>query len=170
MVAISDVGPLKTTATAGRAPKSTVAPSTRAGAGEDHVGAPAGKPLEGRIEVRLGGGDGAVMVKLALPTSKKTLPTQETRTRACDVACSARSPPRLPSFAVEACRMVGKVAPPSIERSIATLAQEIGAAVVPATFQVTVCGLLPNQLTAVFGASPEGSRGGVDRHRGALPS
>ena len=33
-----------------------------------------------------------------------------------------------------------------------TLVQLMGAAFVPATFQVTVCRLLPVQVTAVFGA------------------
>lgn len=41
--------------------------------------------------------------------------------------------------------------PPSVDRWIATLAQKIGATLVPATFQVTVCELRPGQLKAVFG-------------------
>ena len=39
-----------------------------------------------------------------------------------------------------------------MERAIDTFAQEIGAAVVPATFQVTVCVEPPAQITAVAGA------------------
>ena len=45
----------------------------------------------------------------------------------------------VPSFGVDARIVVGNVLPPSVENDSATFGQEIGAAVVPATFQVTVC-------------------------------
>ena len=47
---------------------------------------------------------------------------------------------------------VGYVRPPSRLRRILTVAQLMGAAVVPATFQVTVWAAPPFQLTAVLGA------------------
>ena len=48
--------------------------------------------------------------------------------------------------------MVGKVVPPSVEREILTFAALTGAAVVPATFQVTVKLLFPGMEIAVLGA------------------
>src|SRR5262245_24667558 len=57
-----------------------------------------------------------------------------------------------PSLVVLAASTSGNVFPPSVERLILTLAQLTGAAVVPLTFQVTVCVPPPVQVTAVFGA------------------
>ena len=51
-----------------------------------------------------------------------------------------------------AASVYGYVCPPSVESVTFTFAAEIGAAFVPATFQVTVCVEPPGQLTAVFGA------------------
>src|SRR5262245_16015232 len=91
------------------------------------------------------------MVKLTFEMSKKTFPTQETRMRAWVVGVVGIVKVSEPSLAVEPVRDVEKLLPPSVDRSIATLAQEMGATLVPATFQVTVCALLPVQLTAVLG-------------------
>ena len=58
----------------------------------------------------------------------------------------------LPSLGVLARRTVGKLNPPSVESEILTLAVLIGAAVVLATFQVTLKFVFPGMLTFVFGA------------------
>lgn len=91
-----------------------------------------------------------VIVKLAFEMSKKMLPTQVTRMRAWVVGVLGMVTDCVPSLGVEATRLL-KVAPPSVERLIATLAQLTGDAVVLATFQVTVCELPPAQVTAVLG-------------------
>src|SRR6476619_2039458 len=57
-----------------------------------------------------------------------------------------------PSFGVLAARTIGYVWPPSFDRLIFTFAVEIGAASVPATFQVTVWVDAPLSVAAVFGA------------------
>jgi hypothetical protein len=44
----------------------------------------------------------------------------------------------VPSFGVAASKVTGKVAPPSVDKRISTLAVFTPLAVVPATFQVTV--------------------------------
>src|SRR5690606_10274509 len=93
------------------------------------------------------------MVKLALDTSKNTLPTQEARTRACVVlgAGAGTMTEAEPLLAVLAASSNGQLAPPSTDRSRRTLAQETGAASVLATFQVTVCGSARSQVVAVLG-------------------
>ena len=57
----------------------------------------------------------------------------------------------VPSLGVAAASVVGKVRPPSVESRMSTLAQLTGAAVVLATFHVTVCVLPPGHVTAVLG-------------------
>ena len=114
---------------------------------------PAVVPEEGLMVDSVGGGRGAVIVNDGREIAKKMFPTQATRTRAVApvvgvfgtvIACE-------PSFGVEARSVVGNVSPPSTEREIATFAQEIGVAVVPATFHVTVWTELPPQVTAEAG-------------------
>jgi hypothetical protein len=56
-----------------------------------------------------------------------------------------------PSFEVPARRVIGNVVPPSVERSILTFAQLIGAVFVLATFHVIVCSEPAAQLTAELG-------------------
>jgi hypothetical protein len=56
-----------------------------------------------------------------------------------------------PSLGVLAARIVGKVKPPSVDREIVTFAVLTGAAVVPATLQVTSWVDVPTQVRAVFG-------------------
>src|ERR1041384_4016819 len=84
----------------------------------------------------------AVIVKLVLEISKKILPTASTFILAVVVGVLGIVTASLPSLAVLATRVL-KVAPPSVEMDIFTLAQLTGDAVVPATFQVTVCDELP---------------------------
>ena len=91
------------------------------------------------------------MVKLVFEMSKKTLPTHETRTRARAVGGSGIVTISVPSLGVVAAREVGKVLPPSVDRSISTSAQFTGATLVPATLHVTVRRLLPLQVSAVLG-------------------
>src|SRR5688572_24725715 len=81
------------------------------------------------------------------------LPTASTRTRAWVLAVLAGIvTPWLPSFGVLASSTIGNVLPPSVDKVMRTLAVLTGAAVVDATFQVTVCAEPEGQLTAVFGA------------------
>ena len=87
-----------------------------------------------------------VMRMSALEMSKKMVSEHFTLTRPCKVPIDGAVMPALPSFAVPASRVVGKVCPPSTDRWMSTLAQLTGAAVVPATFQVTVCALPPAQV------------------------
>src|SRR3954447_18442517 len=68
-----------------------------------------------------------VMVKLASETSKYTLPTASTFTRAVVVAVAGRSTLCVPSLGVLAASTVGKVFPPSVDSEIFTLALLIGA-------------------------------------------
>ncbi len=104
--------------------------------------------------VRVGAVEAAVMAKFTFETSKKTLPTACTLTRAWFVAGVPRGmvTASVPSLGVEARSVVGHVLPPSSESRMATLAQLTGAAVVDATFQVTVWPEPAAQETAVFGA------------------
>mgnify|MGYP001771087526 CR=1 FL=1 len=92
------------------------------------------------------------MVKLALEISKKILPTASTLMRAVVVAVFGMVTTSVPSFGVLAANTVGKVCPPSVDKEIFTLAQLMGAAVVPFTLQVMVCAEPPAQVTAVLGA------------------
>jgi len=78
------------------------------------------------------------MAKLVSEMSKKMLPTASTFIRAVVVGVLGIETDSLPSFAVLARRVVGKVLPPSVETEILTLAALTGAAVVLATFHVTV--------------------------------
>jgi hypothetical protein len=102
----------------------------------------------------VGGGRGAEIVNDGLEIAKKTFPTHATFTRAVAPAvCEfGRVTGWVPSFGVEARSVVWKEAPLSVEREIATLAQEIGARFVPATLHVTVCVEAAGQLTADAGA------------------
>ena len=81
---------------------------------------------------------GSVTVKSALETSKKTLPTASTLTRACVVATFGSVTACEPSFGVLAASTIGYVWPPSVESEIFTFAVLTGGGSVPATFQVTV--------------------------------
>ena len=96
----------------------------------------------------------AVIVKLVLEISKKILPTASTFILAVVVGVLGIITTSLPSLAVLATKVL-KVVPPSVEMDIFTLAQLTGEAVVPATFQVTVCDELPAHDTAVLGAVTE---------------
>ncbi len=81
----------------------------------------------------------ARMAKSWLETSKKTLPTASTFTRAWTVPTLGRSTVSAPSFGVLAASSYGYVWPPSKERLIRTSAVWTGARFVWATSQVTVC-------------------------------
>ncbi len=94
----------------------------------------------------------AVTVKFGREIAKKMFPTQATLIRAVAVARFGTEMACVPSFGVEARIVVGNVMPPSFENVSATFAHEIGAAVVPATFHVTVWDDPPTQETAVEGA------------------
>ena len=93
----------------------------------------------------------SVTVKFVLEISKKILPTASTLMRAVDVGVFGIVTLWLPSLAVLAARTVGNVLPPSVEKEIFTFAALTGAAVVLATFQVTVCAEFPTKETLVFG-------------------
>ncbi|MBK6408083.1 MAG: hypothetical protein IPF66_25585 [Holophagales bacterium] len=97
-------------------------------------------PSPGSTAVTIGPGR-AVIVKLGLEIAKKMFGGHATLTRAVAPAVGVFGTviDWVPSFGVEARRVVGNVTPPSSENVSATFAQEIGAAVVPATLQVTVC-------------------------------
>ena len=93
------------------------------------------------VGVAVGGRRGvgaAVIVKFVSEISKKILPTASTFIRAVDVGVLGIKTDSEPSLAVLAARTVGNVLPPSVEREILTFAALTGAAVVLATFQVTV--------------------------------
>lgn len=90
------------------------------------------------------------IVKLVLEISKKIFPTASTFILAVVVGVLGMVTTSLPSLAVLATSVL-KVVPPSVEREIFTLAQLTGAAVVLATFQVTVWDEPPAHDTAVFG-------------------
>src|SRR4051794_28107410 len=81
---------------------------------------------------------GIVIVKSAFEMSKKTFPIASTLMRACDVGVLGTTTFSEPSFGVLAASTYGYVCPPSSDSEIFTFAVEIGAALVPATFQVTV--------------------------------
>ena len=70
--------------------------------------------------------------------------------RAWEVERSGRRMLSEPSLGVLVASRTGNVAPPLVESRRSTVAALTGAAVVPATFQVTV--RAPDQTTAVFGA------------------
>lgn len=93
----------------------------------------------------------AVIVKLVLEISKKIFPTASIFILAVVVGVLGMVTTSLPSLGVLATRVL-KVAPPSVEMEIFTLAQLTGDAVVLATFQVMVCDELPAHDTAVLGA------------------
>ena len=102
----------------------------------------------------VGGDMGAEIVNDGREIAKKTFPTHATFTRAVapTVCVFGRVTGWVPSFGVEARSVVGNVAPLSVEREIATFAQEIGVRFVFATFQVTVCVEAAGQETADAGA------------------
>src|SRR3954447_4810334 len=77
------------------------------------------------------------------------LPTAATSMRAVLVLIEGSVTWAVPLLGVLARSTVGKVFPPSVESRIETFAQFTGAAVVPATFQVTVC--TPDHETGVLG-------------------
>ena len=81
---------------------------------------------------------GVAMVKLLLEISKKIFPIDSIFTRAVVVRLFGMVTDSVPSFGVLAASTIGKVSPPSVDRLIFTLAQLIGAPVVPATSQVMV--------------------------------
>ncbi len=91
-------------------------------------------------ETGVGVGDATVVerAKFESEISKKTFPTASTFMRAEAVVRLGRVTGSLPSFAVDAARTVGKVAPPSVESEILTFAVLTGAAEVLATSQATV--------------------------------
>src|SRR5262245_44394169 len=66
------------------------------------------------------------MVKLALPMSKKTLPTASTLRRAVLVGELGTSTDCEPSLGVLARSTVGKVCPPSVDKTMRTLAAPTG--------------------------------------------
>jgi len=111
-------------------------------------------PDAGSMADTVGGGRGAEIVNDGREIAKKMFPTQAIFTRAVapTVCVSGRVTACEPSFGVEARSVVWKEAPLSVEREIATLAQEIGVRFVFATFQVTVCVELAGQVTADAGA------------------
>ena len=167
---MSEVALLKVTEAAGTAPNSTVAPLTKSVPVKVTAVPPAVGPLVGRIDFR-------VRRRGAAVRGDREVGVRDVEE---DVAHAGDADARLGRrrvgdghglacrrWRVEAASVVGKVLPPSVESSIATLAQLTGAAVVPATFQVTVCALLPAQVTAVFGwVTANGPGRGVHRHRG----
>jgi hypothetical protein len=79
-----------------------------------------------------------VMAKLALLISKKILLAHFTFHRAVVVAILGTVTEAEPLFATLEATVLGKVLPPSVDTKILTLAQLTGAAVVLATFHVTV--------------------------------
>ena len=83
--------------------------------------------------------------------SKKILPTASTFILAVVDAPTGITTDSVPSLAVLAANIVGKVLPPSVLKEIFTLAQLTGAAVVLFTLQVIVCTEPPAQVIAVFG-------------------
>src|SRR4051794_16324272 len=93
----------------------------------------------------------AVMVKLALPMSKKIFPIASTLIRAVVVAVLGMVIASVPSLAVLAARTIGNVCPPSVESEIFTLATLIGTALLPPRLHVTVCTDPPLYDTAVLG-------------------
>src|SRR6476661_981833 len=72
--------------------------------------------------------------------------------RAVDEVMAGSVTMALPLLGTPLSSVVGYVKPPSVERRMFTVAQLTGAAVVPATFQVTVWAAPPVQVTAVLGA------------------
>src|SRR4030095_5540144 len=90
-------------------------------------------------------------MKLVSEMSKKMLPTASTLTRAVVDGRLGTVIVSVPSFAVLASRTVGKEFPQARERKILTLAQLTGAAVVLATFHVTVCDEPVVHTMPVFG-------------------
>ncbi len=92
-----------------------------------------------------------VTVKFVSAMSKKQLVEHWTFILAVVVAPAGMVTDCVPSFGVPARSVVGKVRPPSVDINISTFAELTGAAVVFATFQVTVCAEPPAQLTFVFG-------------------
>src|SRR5262249_6447066 len=116
--AVGEEALVNVTEVAPTAPKSTVAPVTEPVPGHGTAGPPGIRPLGGETDVRVGAGRplSGVIVKLAFEMSKKTLPTQETRTRAWDVGVLGIVTVSEPSLGVDAASEVGKVLPPSVER------------------------------------------------------
>ena len=94
--------------------------------------------------------DTILMVKFTFDTSKKMLSEHWIQTRAVVVVILGMVTLCVPSLGVLASSVV-KVAPPSVVNRMFTLAQLIGAAVVPATSQVTVWVEPPLYVTAVLG-------------------
>jgi len=89
----------------------------------------------------------AVMVKLTLLMSKKMFPTGWILIRAVVVGLFGTVICSVPSFAVLARIVTGKVCPPSVDSRMLTFAALILLAVVPATSHVTVCGVFACQET-----------------------
>ena len=79
------------------------------------------------------------IVKFVFEMSKKMLPTASTLILAVVVLTPGSVTSCEPSFGVFASSIVGYVKPPSVESRMLTFAQLTGAAVVFATFHVTVC-------------------------------
>jgi len=104
------------------------------------------------VGVGVGVADGAAIEKLVSEISKKILLTPSILIRPVEVAIFGKRTDWLPSLGVLAKRVVGKVFPPSVEKEILTFAALTGAAVVFATFQVTVKFVPPGIVIAVFGA------------------
>ncbi len=119
------------------------------------VGVNVGVLVGVNVAVLVGVAAAPVIVKLVLEISKKILPTASTFILAVVLAPTGIVTACEPSFAVLAAKTVGKVCPPSVDNEILTFAQLTGAAVVFATFHVTVCVELPAHETFVFGAVTE---------------
>ena len=80
----------------------------------------------------------STIVKLVSEMSKNILPTASTFILAVVVEMFGIATDSEPSLAVEFASTVGKVCPPSVDNKIRTFAALTGAAVVLATFQVTI--------------------------------
>ena len=109
----------------------------------------------------VGVGVAAVIVKFVSEISKKILPTASTFIRAVDVGVLGIETDWVPSLGVLARRVVGNVLPPSVEREILTFAALTGAAVVLATFQVTVKLAVPGYTDGGIGCGDREGSGGA---------
>lgn len=102
--------------------------------------------------IRTGDGLLEVIVRFAFEMSKKILLTASTLIRPCVVAVFGIVTNALPLFGTLLARTTGNVEPPLVENEIFTFAQLMGAVLVLATFQVTVCCDPPGIVAGLFGA------------------
>ena len=103
------------------------------------------------VGVFVGVATAPVTVKFVFEMSKKMLPTASTFILAVEVVPTGIVTACDPSLGVVAAKTIGNVCPPSVDIDILTLAQLTGAAVVFATFHVTVCDEPPAHETFVLG-------------------